>query len=282
MRNQLKSTIFTAFPAFRNHTAGNFPVNPGNFQVTGRMRQVSTFLRTQRKSQTKFSAFSNIQKIKSAALVSTALAGCMFSYTNSEALCESPSSENGTSTPPTTTTTATTETPKEHLHDPFLDPEYRYLGYSGRIGRILAFTANKVRFLGYSSDVGESARPLLDPRWVKFFYGITWAYVFSDVGFNMYKDIEQGKDEATAARTGVKVLAFQSIASVALPTVIIHTAVHQSQKLFASAPGRLKVIGPVLVGFAILPILPYIDEPAEEIIDHCFDKYWPAPGSEQH
>lgn len=164
--------------------------------------------------------------------------------------------------------------------NPFQDTDYRYLGFTGRVARVLAFGANKVRYLGFASDIGESTRPLLDPKYVKGFYAVTWAYIFGDVAYNMYTEHEKSGDNMMVARTGIRVMTFQSVCSVALPTLIIHTAVHQSQRMFVNAPGRMKVVGPVLVGLSIIPFLPFIDEPAEEIIHHGFDKYWPVPGSQ--
>lgn len=202
----------------------------------------------------------------------------------SQAVCESNDSVDATTAPPVTTTTATatatttTTTTKEAEENLLRESEFRYMGFAGRFGRVLAFTANKIRYLGYSSDIGESARPLLDAKYVKYFYAVTWAYVFGDVGWNAYSEYESGSDNTVVARTAIKVFTFQSVASVALPTLIIHTAVHQSQKLFANAPGRMKVIGPVLIGMSIIPLLPYVDEPAEELIHHGFDKYWPVAG----
>jgi len=72
-----------------------------------------------------------------------------------------------------------------------------------------------------------------------------------------------------------RTLAFQSIASVALPSLIIHQAVHATQKALAGSSARALRLGPVAVGFAILPLLPYVDEPVEEIIFHVFDMVRP-------
>jgi len=287
MRQHIKNTVFSAIPAVRKFVTSPLPVSSAS-------RRFTTF---SRQNIQNIQNIQNVQTFKAGVGMSAVLAGCVYMYTkqNNQAQCQAQSSPSATRAAPAapaapaasiTTISTTTTTPDATLspsattvENPLDENDYRYLGYTGRIGRILAFTANKIRFLGYSSDIGESMRPLMDPRWVKLFYGVTWTYVFGDVGWNMYNEAEKGSDNMIIARTGIKVFTFQSIASVALPTLIIHTAVHQSQKLFVNAPGRLKILGPVLVGLAIIPALPYLDEPAEEIIHSAFDKYWPVEGA---
>lgn len=169
--------------------------------------------------------------------------------------------------------------------NPLTDSEARYLGYAGRSARLMAFKANmasNVRYLGYSSDIGESMRPVLDPKHVRLFYGITWAYVFADVLFQGHKEHSKGRETAVVQRKMVETLTFQSLASVALPTLIIHQVVHGAQKLLAtSANLRLIKYGPMAAGFACLPLLPYLDEPAEHLIEQAFEQMWPLEGDHQ-
>lgn len=37
-----------------------------------------------------------------------------------------------------------------------------------------------------------------------------------------------------------------------------------------------------MAGLAIIPLLPYVDEPIEHAIDEAFEKYWPAEGAASH
>ncbi|KAL0057636.1 hypothetical protein AAF712_015715 [Marasmius tenuissimus] len=65
---------------------------------------------------------------------------------------------------------------------------------------------------------------------------------------------------------------FQSIASMALPALTIHTAVKQAKKVFVNVKNpRVKVWGPTMTGLAIVPALPYIfDHPVEHVTDRVF------------
>lgn len=55
----------------------------------------------------------------------------------------------------------------------------RYVAYVSRLKTILTTGS---RYIAYSSDIGEAFRPLTRPAVVTAAYGISWAYVFSDVG----------------------------------------------------------------------------------------------------
>lgn len=77
-------------------------------------------------------------------------------------------------------------------------------------------------------------------------------------------------------RKGLHAATFQGIASLAIPTLLIHSAVKYSTKGFTMyAPGMLK-FGPSIVGLSLIPFMPLFDEPAEHAIDGFFEKYVPA------
>lgn len=115
------------------------------------------------------------------------------------------------------------------------DPYARYLAYASRVklmmaraAKVAAKTANaNIRYLAYSSDVGESARPIV-PGWaVNAAYVVAIGYVAADVGYHGYLDKQRGNDDMCVARNTLQHATFQIIASLAIPTIIIHTAVHQ-------------------------------------------------------
>jgi len=62
----------------------------------------------------------------------------------------------------------------------------------------------------------------------------------------------------------------QSLASIGLPMVLIHTVVHQAANVFHKW-GKYQRWGPSICGLALIPLLPLIDEPVEELIDHAFE-----------
>ncbi|GMG28808.1 unnamed protein product [Ambrosiozyma monospora] len=176
------------------------------------------------------------------------------------------------------------------------DTNMRYAAYASRFRTILAASH---RYFAYTSDIGESFRPVAHPFMVKFAYGISWTYILGDVSYEMWKAKlrQEGRyapglkpwdskkpeaDPALAASytgmdwrvLGVKRALFQSIASMGLPAFTIHSAVRYSSVFFKRSSNQLlKSYGPVAVGLAVVPLLPYLfDEPVERAVDYIFDR----------
>jgi fission process protein 1 len=153
------------------------------------------------------------------------------------------------------------------------DTAFRYAGYTGLLSRSIA-TAS--RYLAYTSDVGESFRPVAHPRLVTASYGISWAYVFGDVGYEGYKEYKlPDATKMDVAQVVVQRSVFQVLASIVLPAITIHTQVKVFQKVFAKV-GRFQKWGPTVAGIAIIPALPVvIDHPVEKGVEMFFDRFWP-------
>lgn len=178
----------------------------------------------------------------------------------------------------------------------------RYAAYANRFRTILLASH---RYVAYTSDIGESFRPVAHPYLVTFGYGVSWAYLIGDVGYAAWKvkmktegrytpglkpwhaAPEANPDAAAVYKSAVahntadsdwramlvKRGVFQSLASMALPAFTIHSAVRYSSVLFRSlALKRLRTYGPVAIGLGIVPVLPYIfDEPVEHAVDWAFE-----------
>lgn len=182
------------------------------------------------------------------------------------------------------------------------DSDLRYAAYANRLRTIMRASH---RYVAYTSDIGESFRPLAHPYLVKFGYAISWAYILGDVLYASWvtklksegrytpglkpwlSDIPPIKEGAilqfpagssivdTDWRwAGLKRGIFQSIASMGLPAFTIHSAVRYSSILFKNSSSKaLRSYGPVAIGLGIVPLLPYIfDEPVEHAVDFVFDK----------
>ena len=159
----------------------------------------------------------------------------------------------------------------EHSNLHTAEEAFRYLGYFGRF-RTIAIAGS--RYLAFTSDVGEAFRPIFPPRLVTTTYAISWLYCAADVAFYGYSDYKQGKDSSSITRTLVTRSVFQSIASMGLPALTIHSTVRVFGKLFAKM-GRYQRWGPTAMGLAVIPFLPVFDHPVEHSLDYIFSRFWP-------
>ncbi|TID23628.1 Leucine aminopeptidase 1 [Venturia nashicola] len=186
----------------------------------------------------------------------------------------------------------------------------RYAGYAARVRTILL---SAHRYVAYTSDIGESFRPIAHPWLVRGAYGISWAYIGGDVvheGYKAYvqnqkilhpeneavKDEAAGKESATLVKREVtpghvpaiedyravmvQRAIFQSLASMGLPAFTIHSIVRYSGRYLKDAKNlTLRTYGPIGLGLAAVPALPYLfDEPVEHAVDWTFHTAFKAIG----
>ncbi|KAI9710303.1 MAG: hypothetical protein M1820_002797 [Bogoriella megaspora] len=64
------------------------------------------------------------------------------------------------------------------------DSSVRYAAYASRVRTILV---SAHRYIAYTSDIGESFRPIAHPYLVRGAYGVSWAYLIGDVSYEGYK-----------------------------------------------------------------------------------------------
>ncbi|EMG48548.1 hypothetical protein SBY92_003870 [Candida maltosa Xu316] len=177
----------------------------------------------------------------------------------------------------------------------------RYAAYANRLRTILLASH---RYVAYTSDIGESFRPVAHPYLVKAGYAVSWLYIIGDVSYFSWItrmkaegkyvpglkpwDKEPAPNEVAAKTflsthsivdsdwrlSALKRGIFQSIASMGLPAFTIHSAVRYSSYFFKNSKiPAFKTYGPVAVGLGIVPVLPYIfDEPVEHVVDWVFEK----------
>ncbi|KAI9892260.1 MAG: hypothetical protein M1814_001719 [Vezdaea aestivalis] len=188
------------------------------------------------------------------------------------------------------------------------DSSFRYAAYASRIRTLLVASS---RYVAYTSDIGESFRPVAHPTLIKAAYGISWGYLGVDVaneGWKAFKKNQQvldpvgcalkaakGKEETpdTSNLKPGKVAAiddyravmvergiFQGLASMGLPAFTIHSIVRYSGRALRQAKSRpIRVYGPIGLGLAAVPFLPFIfDEPVEEVVSWTFYEAFKAIG----
>ncbi|KAH7382379.1 mitochondrial 18 KDa protein-domain-containing protein [Phaeosphaeria sp. MPI-PUGE-AT-0046c] len=68
--------------------------------------------------------------------------------------------------------------------DDTTDTSIRYAAYASRL-RTIMLSAH--RYVAYTSDIGESFRPVAHPWLVKSAYGVSWLYLLGDVSHEGYK-----------------------------------------------------------------------------------------------
>jgi len=155
----------------------------------------------------------------------------------------------------------------------------RYMAYIGRIPRAIRAS---VRYMAYTSDLGEAFRPVIHPKLVKAAYGASWLYVAGDVAWEGYKEQQRGSSSSVVSYTVFKRAVFQAIASMAIPAFIIHTQVRIFSQVFKRL-GRFQKWGPTTSGLLLIPALPlFVDEPVEHVLDKTFDLVLPPPKELSH
>ena len=174
------------------------------------------------------------------------------------------------------------------------DSSIRYAAYANRVRTIML---SAQRYVAYTSDIGESFRPIAHPIFVRAAYGISWAYLVGDVSHEGYKAYIRNKQvldpkpdpnlpgsqvqapghvpaiDDYRARMAERAV-FQSIASMGLPAFTIHSIVRYSGQAFKHVKNtRIRTWGPIGLGLAAVPALPFLfDKPVEQATEWVFHK----------
>jgi fission process protein 1 len=170
------------------------------------------------------------------------------------------------------------------------DSSLRYAAYATRI-RTLLLSAH--RYVAYTSDIGESFRPVAHPYLIKSAYAISWLYLGGDVSHEGYKAYVRNQ-KAIASGLSVPGLedwksvaaqraVFQSVASMGLPAFTIHSIVRYSGRALKDVKNvTLRTWGPIGLGLAVVPFLPYVfDKPVEEAVEWTFYNAFALVGGPQ-
>ncbi|KAG5980608.1 hypothetical protein E4U55_003833 [Claviceps digitariae] len=197
---------------------------------------------------------------------------------------------------------------------PTTDTKLRYAAYATRIRTILL---SAHRYVAYTSDIGESFRPVAHPKLVRAAYGISWLYIIGDVSHEGYRaywhnqrilnpqlrltsrqekitglsavhssDLAPGVVSPLEDWRTVMVQRglFQSLASMGLPAFTIHSIVRYSgQALKTVKNPAIRTWGPIGLGLSVVPFLPRLfDEPVENAVEWAFHKGFEALGGKNY
>ena len=187
---------------------------------------------------------------------------------------------------------------------PSTESNVRYAAYAARFRTILL---SAHRYVAYTSDIGESFRPVAHPKLVRAAYGISWAYILGDVSYEGYKaywhnrrvvDPHVELSDRAKRVTGLSDVPvgavtpgvvppledyrvvmvqrgiFQSLASMGLPAFTIHSVVRYSGRALKDAKNKtIRTYGPIGLGLAVVPFLPTLfDKPVENAVEFIFHK----------
>jgi fission process protein 1 len=197
---------------------------------------------------------------------------------------------------------------------PSTESNVRYAAYAARFRTVLT---SAHRYVAYTSDIGESFRPVAHPKTVKAAYAISWAYILGDVGYEGYKaywhnqrirnpnvELSDQAKRITGLSDVVPVgnvapgtvppledwrvvmaqrAVFQSIASMGLPAFTIHSVVRYSGRALKNVKNQtIRTWGPIGLGLAVVPFLPTLfDKPVENAVEFVFHKGFELVGGKQ-
>ena len=147
--------------------------------------------------------------------------------------------------------------------------------------RTLVITAllARYRLIAFVSEVGESIRPLQGVlTWhVNLFYLVSWLYVITDTTVHAVDEANVQGRRRQVARVVLFMSIFHSIATMLIPAVAIHEAVHFAMALLKrlAASPRIQLWVPTMVGLSLIPAMPIVDEPLHGALKLLFDRLWP-------
>jgi mitochondrial fission process protein 1 len=173
--------------------------------------------------------------------------------------------------------------------------------------------------VAYTSDIGESFRPVAHPNLVRSAYGISWLYILGDVSHEGYKaywhnqriinpqlvlTARQEKITGLSAPLELDSVSppgvvrplddyrtvmvqrgiFQSLASMGLPAFTIHSVVRYSGRALKDVKNKtIRTWGPIGLGLAVVPFLPTLfDEPVENAVEWVFHKGFETFGGKDY
>jgi mitochondrial fission process protein 1 len=115
-----------------------------------------------------------------------------------------------------------------------VDSNVRYAAYASRFRTILV---SAQRYVAYTSDIGESFRPIAHPKLVKAAYGVSWLYLVGDVSYEGYKAYTQNQKVLNPIAAMAK-----QPDSVAKTQAIANASARESGGAVQLYPGRVAAI----------------------------------------
>tara|TARA_B110001452_G_C15185828_1_gene411875 strand:- start:558 stop:1262 length:705 start_codon:yes stop_codon:yes gene_type:complete len=144
--------------------------------------------------------------------------------------------------------------------------------------QVIAGLLVRFRLTAFVSEVGESIRPVSGVRtWhVNLFYLVSWLYVTIDTLVRTVEESRAQNRRPQVWRVLIFMSVFHTIATMLIPAVAIHEAVHLTKAaLRAVAATRVERWMPTLVGLLLIPALPLVDHPVHWLLGSALEVVWP-------
>ncbi|KAH8235688.1 hypothetical protein KR032_005292 [Drosophila birchii] len=125
-----------------------------------------------------------------------------------------------------------------------------------------------IRYMGYSNEIGESFRPLVPKSLVAASYGMAIGYVCTDTFDKALRLQMEGASTKEVVIKGGDVFAWQMMASVAIPGLVINRITWAARSMLSRAPVAVLKTVPTLVGLASIPL---IIHPIDSLVDRVMD-----------
>lgn len=130
---------------------------------------------------------------------------------------------------------------------------------------------NMPRALAYTNEVAESVRYLSHPAVIKGAYGVSFGYVAVDTMHRVGQHhTKEGFNETAKYQLGDSLL-WHGTASMALPSLTIHTGVKVAKQMSSSLKSpRARAAVPVAVGLGMIPL---IIHPIDEGVNYLMNRF---------
>ena len=137
------------------------------------------------------------------------------------------------------------------------------------------FRDSKLRFLGYTNEIGEAFRHNL-PKLVKPSYAVAISYVLADVAHKTHGHVVSPSTASpvrSKAHVAIDTFTWQILASVAFPGALVALNVRAAETVLPKlAPTNVRLVkwGPTAWGLAIIPlIVEPLDHLTHVVLDSC-------------
>lgn len=123
----------------------------------------------------------------------------------------------------------------------------------------------KIRYLGYSNEVGEAFRPILP-------YLVIPSYIIA-VGYMIYDSYMKAKKAKNKVSKFIDTIIWQSLATILIPSYVIHKIVFFTKDLIKDIEiiNKYKILKDYLPSVIGILSIFFIMQPIDDLVDYVMD-----------